>query len=59
MCVPSACEVPIEELVKLYNEHFALGEFDERRLAMPSATNLNVGRGRGKSVKSGKRLRGG
>jgi hypothetical protein len=47
----------VEEVVSLYNEHFALGESDEPRLAMPSATNMN--NGYGKSVKSGKRPRGG
>ena len=39
------------ELVTMYHAHFALGEYDERRLAMPC---LQPG-GRGIKVKSGKR----
>jgi hypothetical protein len=46
--------------VMAYNAHFSLGEYDERRLAMPSATNLKYGkRPSATNLKYGKRPRGG
>jgi hypothetical protein len=50
----------VEEATMAYNAHFALGEYDERRLGMPSATNLKHGkRSSATNLKYGKRPRGG
>jgi hypothetical protein len=52
----------IDELVKMYNEHFGFGEYDERRLVMstaPRANSSTLSWAAAHKVKSLKRPRGG